>query len=131
MTTATNDRSGKERRGLVLLEVMVALIVLSLVGVGALRLVHQGSQLVTNAHTWSDAVTYAEDGMELAKLGSTALHGPPGDALPGGFRRQITRQPWSTDGTLDRVTVTVFLPGGGRFDLDRVARMAADGSEQW
>jgi prepilin-type N-terminal cleavage/methylation domain-containing protein len=82
MMAATNDRSGKARCGLVLLEVMVALVVLSLVGVGALRLVHQGNELATNAHTWSDAVTYAEDGMELAKLGSTALHGPPGDELP-------------------------------------------------
>jgi type II secretory pathway pseudopilin PulG len=123
---------GARRRGLVLLEVLVALIVLSLVGVAALQLVHQSQSTAVNAQTWSDAVGYAEDGMELAKLESVSLHGPPGDALPGGFRRQITRHQWGTAARpLELVTVTVFLPGGGRFDLDRVARIADDGTEQW
>jgi type II secretory pathway pseudopilin PulG len=119
------------RTGLVLLEVMVALVILGLVGLGALELVHQSHEIVGNARQWSDAVAYAEDGMELAKLGSSALHGPPGDALPGGFRRQITRAPSVSGREFEQVTVTVFLPGGGRFDLDRLARIAADGSEQW
>jgi len=119
-----------QRRGLVLLEVMVALVVLSLVGVGALELVHQSQGLAANARAWSDAVAYAEDGMELAKLGSRALRGPPGDVLPGGFRRQVTRQ-LASDGGYERVTVTVFLPGGGQFDLDRLAQIADDGTEQW
>ena len=119
------------RQGLVLLEVMVALVILSLVGVGALELVHQSHALVGNAYQWSEAVAYAEDGMELAKLGSTTLHAPPGDALPDGYRRQITRQPSSAGNGYEQVTVTVFLPGGGHFDLDRLARVAPDGTEQW
>lgn len=118
------------RRALVLLEVMVALIVLSLVGVGALALAHQSGLLVDSARDWSEAVQYAEDGMELAKLGSSALHGPPGDALPGGFRRQIVRHPIAVS-AFERLTVTVFLPRGGRFDLDRLVHVTDDGSDEW
>jgi len=124
--------TGRGRRvGLVLLEVMVALVVLSLVGLSALQLVHQSHELVGNARRWSDAVAFAEDGMEVAKLGGTSLHGAPGDLLPGGYRRQITRRPTGNAPGFERVTVTVFLPGGGRFDLDRLARIADDGTEQW
>ncbi len=119
------------RSGLVLLEVMVALIVLSLVALGALRLAHESGALVANAREWSVAVTYAEDGMELVKLGSGALHGPPGDVLPGGFRRQVVRRPAAADVSFELVTVTVFLPGGGRFDVERLEHIAPDGSEQW
>jgi type II secretory pathway pseudopilin PulG len=122
--------SGTRRSGLVLLEVMVALVVLSLVGLGALQLVHQSHALVADAHQWAEAVAYAEDAVELAKLGGR-LRGPPGDVLPGGFRRQITRRPLSSTTGLEQVTVTIFLPGGGRFDLDRLAHIAADGTEQW
>lgn len=117
------------RPGLVLLEVLVALVVLSLVALGALQLTHQSGVLASNARQWSDAVMYAEDGMELAKLESSVLHGPPGGALPGGFRRQVVRQP--LDSGFERVIVTVFLPGGGRFDLERLVHTADDGSDQW
>lgn len=123
--------SVRSRHGLVLLEVMVALIVLSLVAVGALQVAHESTGLAANAQRWSQAVTYAEDGMELVKLGSSAVHGPPGDVLPGGFRRQVVRRPTAADAEFEGVTVTVFLPGGGRFDLDRLAHVADDGSEEW
>jgi hypothetical protein len=119
------------RRGLVLLEVMVALIILTLAGAGALQLAHQSHLLADNSRDWSAAVAAAEDGMELAKLGSAALHGPPGDPLPGGFRRQITRRPLASPDGFEQVTVTVFLPGGGRFGLERLARIADDGTERW
>jgi prepilin-type N-terminal cleavage/methylation domain-containing protein len=108
------------RRGLTLLEVLVALIVLSLVGLSALQLVHQSHGLAGNARRWSDAVAYAQDAMEEAKLGPV----PSGDALPGGYRRQVTRQPWQPG--FDRVTVTVFLPGGGHFDVNRLVRVSQD-----
>jgi len=119
-----------ERHGLVLLEVLVALVVLSLVGLGALQLIHQSHELVGNAREWSQAVAYAEDGMELAKLGAPP-HGPPGDLLPAGFRRQLIRRALPSAGRFEQMTVTVFLPGGGRFDLDRLAKVASDGTDQW
>jgi prepilin-type N-terminal cleavage/methylation domain-containing protein len=107
-------------KGLTLLEVLVALIVLSLVGLSALQLVHQSHGLASNARRWSDAVAYAQDAMEEAKLGAL----PSGDALPGGYRRQVTRQPWQPG--FDRITITVFLPGGGQFDLHRLVHISQD-----
>lgn len=81
-------RGARQRRsGLVLLEVMVALVVLSLVGLGALQLIHQSHVLVADAHEWSEAVAYAEDGMELAKLG----------AAPRATGRCTSRRVSSTD----------------------------------
>jgi len=49
-------------RGLTLLEVLVALVVLTLVGLGYLQLLHQSHRLVASSREWSDAVVYAEDG---------------------------------------------------------------------
>jgi len=115
----------------VLLEVMVALVILALVGLGALQLAHQSHALVSDARQWADAVAYAEDGMELAKLGGDARWAAGGEALPDGFRRQIVRRPLVAGAATEEVTVTVFLPEGGRFDLHRVARLMDDGSERW
>src|SRR4051795_11629512 len=61
------------RRGLTLLEVMVALMILSLVGLSYLQLFHQSHRIVGDSRQWTQAVEYAEDGMERAKLeGGTA-----------------------------------------------------------
>ena len=109
----------KHERGLTLLEVMVALVVLSLVGLGYLQLFQGSHRLVGAAREWSRAVEYAEDAIERAQLDEQSLLGTS-ESLPGGFRREITRRPWQPGLTL--VTVTVFLPGSGRFDLDWLAR---------
>jgi hypothetical protein len=63
-------------------------------------------------------VEYAEDATERAQLDEQSLLGTS-ESLPGGFRREITHRPWQPGLTL--VTVTVFLPGSGRFDLDWLA----------
>ena len=109
-------------RGLTLLEVVVALVVLTLVGLGYVQLLHQSHRLVATSQGWSDAVVYAQEAMERAKLGTLSLRGAPAESLPGGFRRQIARRPWQPRGDLVLVTVTVFLPEGGRFELHRLAR---------
>ena len=108
------------RKGLTLLEVMVALVVLSLVGLSALELVHGSFSLASGARRWSDAVAYAQDAMEEAKLGGS---GPLDRTLPGGYRRQTRRQPWGSN--FELVTVTVFLPppSNAHFDLQRLARL--------
>ena len=107
-------------RGLTLLEVMVALVVLSLVALGYLRLFQGSHRLVAAAREWSQAVQYAEDASERAQLGGPSLLGAPSESLPGGFRREIARRPWQPGLTL--VRVTVFLPGGARFGLDWLTR---------
>jgi len=121
------------KRGLTLLEVLVALVVLTLVVVGYLELFHQSHQLVGGARTWSDAVAYAEDAMEQTRLGNLGLPSSP-VAAPEGFRRAITRRPWQPGFLL--VTVTVLLPEGGRFDLNRLVKLRTDAdsggpSEEW
>lgn len=109
------------QRGLTLLEVMVALVVLTLVALGYLQLFQGSHQLVTASRQWSQAVEYAQDAIERAKVGGPGVAPAPAESLSGGFRRQIARRPWQLGLTL--MTVTVILPGGGRFDLDRLTRV--------
>ena len=117
-------------RGLTLLEVLVALVILTIVGLGYLQLFHQSHRLVADSREWSAAVLYAQDAMERAKLGSLSP-GALAESLPGGFRREITRRPWPLEGAggadgaggrLVLVTVTVLFPDGGRFELYRLAK---------
>jgi len=106
----------RTERGLTLLEVMVALVVLSLVGLAYLQLFNGGHRLVGTAREWSQAVDYAEEAMEQARLSGPNFFETPAESLPGGFRREIASRPWEPGLTL--VTVTVLLPGRGRFDLN-------------
>ena len=101
------------RRGLTLLEIMVALLILSVVVGGYLELFHGTHLLLAQSRVWSQAMSYAADGMEQAKLGEIGTV-----SLPGGFRRQVTSVQWSSG--IDMVTVTVTLPDGARFDLRRL-----------
>jgi hypothetical protein len=63
--------------------------------------------------------------MEHAKLTGT----DPKNPLPAGFRRQISRRPFGAGYTL--VTVTVTLPSGARYALNRLTRPDTSGVEQW
>lgn len=100
-----------------LLEVMLALVILSLVGLGYLELLHQSHRLIGDSRRWSQAVGYAEDAMEGVKLRGAPRH-PVVDDLPGGFRRQVSAGLWRPG--LTAVKVTVTMPGGGQFDLNRL-----------
>lgn len=106
------------RRGLTLLEVMVALVILSVVVTGYVQLFGTTARSVRGAETWSQAVVYAEQGMELAKLDLPAMLARGRETLDGGFARQVTVHP--TEPGLRRVTVTVRLPDGGQFAVDRL-----------
>jgi len=101
------------RRGLTLLEVLVALIILSMVVAAYLELFHGSHLLLARSRAWSQAIAYAADGMERAKLGDNSAV-----ALPGGYRRRVTSARWAAG--LDVITVTVTLPNGARFDLRRL-----------
>jgi prepilin-type N-terminal cleavage/methylation domain-containing protein len=105
------------RHGLTLLEVMVALMILSLVGLSYLQLFHQSHRLVGDSRQWTQAVEYAEDAMERAKLEDSTAEARSED-LPGGFKREVTTQPWRTG--LRLVEVTVLMPGNARFELRRL-----------
>jgi prepilin-type N-terminal cleavage/methylation domain-containing protein len=107
-------------RGLTLLEVLVALVILSLVGLAYLDLFHQSHRITADSRQWSAAVGYAEDAMERVKLQGVPVQ-PTADDLPGGFKRQISARLWKPG--LAVVEVTVALPGGGKFDLDRLVQL--------
>ena len=106
------------RRGLTLLETMIALVILSTIGVAFLGLFTQATRTANDLEAWSTAVSYAESGMELAvvELG-TAL--PSTEQLPGGFTRTTTLQSWT--GATSLLTVTVEFPDGRQFTLRRLA----------
>jgi prepilin-type N-terminal cleavage/methylation domain-containing protein len=109
-----------EERGMTLLEVLVALMVLGLVGLSYLELFHQSHRMVGDSRQWSAAVAYAEDAMEAAKLRGVEAQ-PVVEDLPGGFQREITGVQWQPG--LLAVQVSVSLPGGGRFNLARLLQL--------
>jgi prepilin-type N-terminal cleavage/methylation domain-containing protein len=108
-----------KRDGLTLLETMVALVILGLVVVAYLEVFGASARAAENARSWSRAVTYAEVGMELAKLDLEAALRRGRESLEGGFERWITAEPQGLG--LALVTVTVVFPDGGRFTLNRLA----------
>jgi prepilin-type N-terminal cleavage/methylation domain-containing protein len=110
------------RRGLTLLEVLVALVILSMVVVGYLELFHGGHALVLRSREWSAAVGYAVDGMEQAKLAPGLPQDERRAALPNGFQREIVTRAWQPG--LELLTVTVLLPSGGHFDVYRLEEIA-------
>lgn len=109
------------RRGLTLLETMVALVILGLVVVGFLETFGGASRLAASAEQWSRAVAYAEAGMEQVKVDVASGVAAGTVALDGGFERRVAAAPWR-DGLL-LVTVSVALPGGGRYDLGRLVEV--------
>ena len=115
------------RRGMTLLEVMVAMVILALVVGTYLELFSGALRGAGTAHTWSQAVAYATDGMERSKLepnlnALTAVLEP----LPGGFERRFELRPWTSGGSatsgFTELKVVVTLPGGGQYALARLVR---------
>lgn len=102
------------RRGLTLLEVIVAMLILSVVLAGYLELFHGSHLLLARSRIWAQAVAYAADGMEEAKLDETRAV-----SLPDGFRRRVTAATWAPG--IRVITVTVTLPDGSHFDLRRLS----------
>jgi hypothetical protein len=99
---------------------MVALVILSLVAVGYLQLLHASHVLVTRSRDQAQAVAYAAAGMERAKLQLPRLDPKPTELLPGDFRREVVARHWRPG--LALLTVTVLLPGGGRFQVARLVQ---------
>ena len=106
------------RRGLTLLETMIALVILGLVGVAFLGVFTQAARTTTDLDLWSTAVGHAEAGMELAVVDASSATMRSPEQLSGGFTRVTTVQPWV--GSTDLVTVTVEFPDGRRYALRRL-----------
>jgi prepilin-type N-terminal cleavage/methylation domain-containing protein len=106
------------RRGLTLLEVMVALVILGLVATGFLEAFAGAFRATADARTWAQALVYAEEGQETVRRDTDRQLPRREEALGGGFVRQISLRPWREG--VNRVTVTVTLPTGARFELVRL-----------
>jgi len=106
------------RTGLTLLEVMVALVIFGLVVTGFLETFAGALRANADGRAWAQALVYAEDGQEAVKIEGAARATGRESALGGGFTRRITLRPWREGVT--RATVTVTLPDGARFELDRL-----------
>ena len=102
-----------------LFEALVALVILGLTSVGFLGAFHTSSSASRNAAEWTQAVGYAEAVMEQTKLGADP---PLTEAADSGYNADVSVQPWSSASDIQLVTVTVTLPQGGTFVLQRLAR---------
>jgi type II secretory pathway pseudopilin PulG len=96
---------------------MVALVILGLVATGFLETFAGSVRGNAEARSWAQALIYADEGQELFQLAGArdAIREPP---LDGGFTRTFAVGPWQPG--VERVTVTVTLPDGARFSLDRL-----------
>jgi prepilin-type N-terminal cleavage/methylation domain-containing protein len=106
------------RKGLTLLEVMVALVILSLVATGFLEIFTGALRTSAETRTWAQALLYAEEGQERVGRESRARLLNSEEALGGGFTRRTAIHPWREG--VSRATVTVTLPDGERFELHRL-----------
>jgi len=111
------DRS-VSRRGLTLLEAMVALVILGLVVTASFQLYASALRAARGATAWATATAYVDEGMELAKLDPEAMVARGPEALEGGFQRQVLLR--SLGGRLAEVTVSVRFPEGGLFEVRRL-----------
>ncbi len=101
-----------------LLETLIALVILSLAAVGLLEVFEKTSSSTADARTWVAAVTYAQQGVEAAKVGAVALREIAGRSSDSGLERKIEIRPFREG--LAEIVVTVSLPRGGRYVLHRL-----------
>ena len=108
--------SVRNRTGLALLEVMVALVILGLVGVGFLEAFAGALRTTAQSRDWAQGLVYAELEVEELKVGESAAERDR--TLGGGFTRHIEVTAWRPG--VDRATVTVGLPNGRRLEIERL-----------
>ncbi len=101
-----------------LLETVVALVILSLSAIGVLGIFQQANRSAVDAQAWSVATSYAEQGVEAAKIGPAALRELDASRLPDGFTRRIDVRP-AAHGLAD-VSVTVTVPRGASMVVHRL-----------
>lgn len=101
-----------------LLETVVALVILSLSAIGVLGVFQQTNRTAVDAHAWTVATAYAEEGVEASKIGPAARREIDGSRLPPGFSRRIDVRP-AAHGLSD-VSVTVTIPGGASMVVHRL-----------
>jgi hypothetical protein len=97
-----------------LLETVVALVIVSLAAVGFLNVIEKDSTLPAASREWSEAVAYAEEGMELAKVGQ-----PVAGQSRTGMTRRLERYRFAPK--VQELRVVVRFTDGKLFELRRLA----------
>jgi prepilin-type N-terminal cleavage/methylation domain-containing protein len=105
------------RTGLTLLEVLVALVILGLVATGLLDTLASTLRNTTEARSWAQALVYAEQGQQMVDVEGLRSAGID-EPLGGGFTRRLEVRHWGQG--VSRATITIILPDGERFELDRL-----------
>ena len=103
-----------------LLESVIALVILSLSAIGVLGIFQQTNRAAADAQAWTVATSYAEQGMEAAKIGGPAVRDLNAISLTAGYTRRMQSQP-SHSGLAD-VSVTVVMPGGATLVMHRLVQ---------
>jgi Tfp pilus assembly protein PilV len=101
-----------------LLEAMVALVILGIVVTGLLEILARALRSTADGRRWAQALVYAEEGQEMVKIDGAARAAADQPVLGGGFSRRIAVRRWRVG--IDRATVTVTLPHGSSFELERL-----------
>ncbi len=101
-----------------LLESVVALVILGLAATGFLEIFQQTARDTREAAAWSSAVSYAEEGIEAAKIGPGAVAGAQRESAPPHLQRRIEIAPWR--GRIADLVVTVTFDDGRHFIIHRL-----------
>ncbi len=101
-----------------LLESVIALVILSLSAIGVLELFQETNRAASRAEEWTIAAEYAEEGIEAAKLGASAVTEISSTPIRAGYSRQFRSRP-AAHGLTD-VSVVVGIPGGASLIVHRL-----------
>lgn len=96
-----------------LLEAVVALVIVSLAALGFMNLFEGNARVPRAAREWSTAVAFAEEGMELAKLGQPVVAGNG-----QGLTRRLDRKRYAP--SIDELRIVVNFEQGRIFELRRL-----------
>lgn len=108
-----------DARGFTLIEVIVALLILSVTAVGLAETLMAAQRIQRTSGRWMEAVMLAERTLEQSRLGGTG-----GNDSVGSFRRSWGRTPFDAELGLTRVDVVIEWgdPRPGRLHLTTLVR---------
>lgn len=102
--------------GVTLIELLVALFLLSVVALGLTTTLTSTRRVLSASEKWMQAAQLAAEGMEQLRAG----HIPAAGLTAGGFDRTVRVTPWSGHSALQRLEVTVTWDDGERYTFQLV-----------
>ncbi len=110
----------RRTEGFTLVELLVAVLLLSVVALGLSRTLASTGQALSRSRKWMQATQLAVEGMEQLRAGQA----PAAPAGAGSFERSVATAPWNGHPGLRRLEVTVSWNDGDMhtFQLVTLAR---------